>query len=61
MEEVSYKVCFKCHLNLPITCFYAHKKMSDGHLGKCKECTKKDVHEKYEENIKDPSFVEKEL
>lgn len=41
----SSKQCFKCNKTLPITEFYAQRYMSDGHLNKCKECTKKDVKE----------------
>ena len=37
------KTCFKCQMNLPITEFYAHKRMADGHLNKCKKCTRKDT------------------
>ena len=39
----SSKTCFKCFKTLPLTEFYKHADMGDGHLGKCKECTKKDV------------------
>lgn len=34
--------------------------MGDGHLNKCKECTKSDVHDNYEKNAQDPDYVEKE-
>jgi hypothetical protein len=37
------KTCFKCGKTLPLTEFYKHNKMKDGHLGKCKECTKNDA------------------
>lgn len=37
------KVCFKCRVEKAIDDFYKHPKMADGHLGKCKECTKLDV------------------
>jgi len=37
------KTCFKCLRELPLTEFYKHPMMGDGHLGKCKTCTKDDV------------------
>ena len=36
------KTCFKCERVLPISEFYAHPRMGDGHSGKCKECTRRD-------------------
>lgn len=36
------KVCFRCSKEKDISEFYVHSGMSDGHLGKCKDCTKED-------------------
>lgn len=38
------KVCFKCKCEKSIDDFYKHPGMTDGHVNKCKECNKKDVH-----------------
>lgn len=54
------KVCFKCRTEKNISEFYKHGQMPDGHLNKCKECTKKDVKENYIKKIEDPEYVEKE-
>jgi len=37
------KKCFKCDIEWPLHYFYKHKEMKDGHLNKCKKCTKQDV------------------
>ena len=44
------KKCFKCGSGKPLGEFYKHSEMGDGHLGKCKECTKKDVRTHRREN-----------
>lgn len=54
------KRCFKCGRELPLSSFYKHPQMGDGHLNKCKDCTKKDVKKDYERNIQNPEWVEKE-
>jgi hypothetical protein len=36
------KTCFKCGKTKTRADFYAHPQMSDGLLGKCKDCTKND-------------------
>ena len=41
------KPCFVCAQVKPLTDFYKHPKMTDGRLGKCKECTKADVRANY--------------
>ena len=41
------KKCFKCGRRKKLELFYVHKEMGDGHLGKCKSCTKKDVNKRY--------------
>lgn len=45
------KRCFKCGEIKPLAAFYAHKGMKDGHVNKCKDCNKNDVHDNRIKNI----------
>lgn len=45
------KKCFKCGEEKPLCNFYKHNQMKDGHLNKCKDCTKNDAAEYRIKNI----------
>ena len=49
------KICFKCNIEKDLNSFYKHKRMKDGHLNKCIECTKIDVRTRAEK----PDVMEK--
>lgn len=55
------KTCFKCLLSKPLDEFYSHPRMADGHLNKCKACSRSDTAKRKTENKKNPDWIEKEI
>lgn len=58
--DKTIKKCFKCERELPLTEYYVHKQMADGHLNKCKTCTKTDTINREHELRQNPEWVMKE-
>lgn len=50
------KICKQCERLLPLSEFYKHKLTSDGHINKCKECTKENVRKYTAKKKKDPEW-----
>jgi hypothetical protein len=45
------KVCRECGQELPLTDFYKHSEMADGHLNKCKRCVRNRVSKHRSEHL----------
>ena len=45
------KVCKRCLIEQPLTEFYKHQMMADGHLNFCKSCKRKQAIENRNKNI----------
>lgn len=54
------KTCFKCGIPQPLSCYYKHAMCRDGHLNKCKECTKQDAADRLAINKLNPVWVDAE-
>lgn len=54
------KSCVTCGRLLPLSEFYVHKSMGDGHLNQCKDCIRKKSKDYYYIKSADESWLEKE-
>lgn len=54
------KVCFRCGYKKPLSEYYKHKQMSDGHLNKCKTCTNTDSKKRHKKITSTIEGIEKE-
>ena len=60
LNQTTIKACFKCKKDKPLSEYYKHKEMLDGHLNKCKDCAKLDSKKQNVKNLKKEGWYEKE-
>jgi hypothetical protein len=51
------KVCIRCGKLKPLSEYYKHKKMGDGHLNKCKSCCKEQAKKRHDDLSQNPEWV----
>lgn len=54
------KTCFRCGTERRLSDFYTHPRMADGHLNKCKDCTRQDSAKRRAKKMKDPKWAKME-
>lgn len=54
------KACISCHKEKPLSHFYKHSGMADGHLNKCMFCTREYAKTRHYLKSNDPLWVKKE-
>lgn len=54
------KTCFICNVEKSLDEFYKHPKMGDGHLNKCKTCTKMHTMQRYKRKSSDSEWLNSE-
>lgn len=54
------KPCICCKQIKPLSGYYTHKEMGDGHLNKCIECVKEYTRKRHMENARDEQWIEQQ-